>query len=422
MDNELNDILESIRNGETKKEYDEIKLPEIKNEPLKAEGSKVEVKPVFELTELEATPEKKEELEPPKPSKKEKAEKPEMKAMQKEEKTEKKTFLEPPKPSVKEEKAESEDELLWIASDEKAKEIKKNDFSADKVKNLSKKLFTKASAIKLGVAALIVVMIFASIKIAQFAKVAYLKPYEEKYKITYPVGIKKSYCDEYGKNPSLAGTLEIEDTNTKENLYSKPKGAQARLEKGSDINTSQHFRAAALSSEKCDLEKYYSTAKAYKKASKKMKLTTIYGDVEEYTIVAAYYTNTKAKDDNGYIFPYNVWGNMTEKSFPIYQDRIGTRSLYKTGYEIQYNDYCFTVSVDSDIMKDFRFVVLGVKADKKIKDSIKVTKNDKIRYPQAYCDKLGIRNIYHLASDWYPEIYDPQNKGKTIQLSVKDFE
>lgn len=419
-DYELDDILLSIKGkDEGEQKYDEIKLPKIEKKIVEEQPLPEPPKPTAD-SEREANsqtaedtnkinrelPEDIEELAPPKPLNTETADS---------------------------NSEESEKELLWIEpkAEKKAenKEKFKLSFSQIKsnfknafiphLKNSLKSFFTKQVLTVIGIVALVIAVAFAGFGAVKLAGSMRLKPYEEKYKVEYPSKIKKEFLDSYGKNPTLEGEITISDTNTAALVYSKPKSDEALLEKGSDLLNRQHFNAVSLSSKSCDLEKYYSTAKAYVKASQFIEIKNIYGKKEKYQIVSAFYTNTNPKDDNGYVFPYNLWGNLTAKSFPQYQDRINTRSLYNTGREILFDDYCLTVSVDSSIMKDFRFVVVAVKANDKTKKITKTEKNEAIHYPQAYCDKLKIHNKYHLAGKWYPEIV--LDNGKTKQLTIEDF-
>ena len=245
----------------------------------------------------------------------------------------------------------------------------------------------------------------------------YVKKYEKKYNMPFPKGIPHEFCDLYGQNPTLAGSLDIDGKETL--LYGKPDGGGALFEKGSDINADQHYRAAALEVSDADLETLYGTGEAYTSSSQSFTFKTIHGEKQTYHIIAAYYVNTKPEDDNGYVFPYNCYGNFTSKSYNHYQDAIKRRSLYTTGYTISKDDYCMTLSVPTDIMPDFRFVVVGVRTDE-VKKITETKENKMLHYPQAYCDKLGIRNIFkQFSKPWYPEIVT--QSGDKIQLSEKDF-
>lgn len=247
----------------------------------------------------------------------------------------------------------------------------------------------------------------------------YVRKYEKKYNMTFPAGIPEEFCDLYGKNPTLAGSIVIDDYKSETPVYSEPEGSAALFEKGSDVSTPQHYRAAALSVSDADLEALYKDGDSFTSSSQTFTFKTVYGTKEKYQVIAAYYINTKPEDDNGYVFPYNCYGNFTEKSYKHYQDTIKCRSLYSTGYKIARDDYCLTLSVPTNVMPDFRFAIVGVKVDK-VNKITETKKNPLLHYPQAYCDKLGIHNIYStFFSKWYPEIVN--SDGKTVQLTEKDF-
>ena len=269
------------------------------------------------------------------------------------------------------------------------------------------------------VALALVAVVFGGIKIAQHAKTAYIRSYEKQYNVNYPDGILKEFCDEYGKDQSLAGNLTIEDTSTDVRVYSVEKAGTARLDKGSDVKEEQHIRAISLDKELADLESVYATPEGFLKASQKITFKTLFGE-EEYRVVAAYYTNTDPKDDNGYVFPYSTYGNLTAKSFHNFQDKVKNRSLYDTNYDLLAENYILSVSVPSDFMSNFRFVVVCVKTDKKFEKSQTATPNDRIHYPQIWYDKNKKDNPFYLAGKWYPEIV--LQNGKTKRLTLKDFQ
>ncbi len=286
----------------------------------------------------------------------------------------------------------------------------------------------KAKAIgfkKIGIiicAVLVVILgIFGGIKIADYAKTAYIKEYEDKYKIDFPDGILKEFCDEYGKDQSIVGSLDISDTKTEKlKVYSKYRKSNALLEKGGDIYSGQHIRAIALDDGTADIESVYSTPEGYLSASQEVTFNTIFG-TEKYQVVAAYYTNTKPEDDRDYVFPYNTYGTLTKKSFYQFQDRIRNRSLYDTGFKLLEQHYILSISAPSDFMKDFRFVIVCVKTDEDFSKIKKAEANTRIYYPQVWFDKNNQQNPFYLTGKWYPEIIVDSN-GKTKQLTAKDFE
>ncbi len=291
-----------------------------------------------------------------------------------------------------------------------------------KIKSTAKKIFTKQVAIIVGAIALVIVLAVGGVKLYQYSKVAYLKPYEEKYKIEYPVGILEQFCDAYGKNQDVAGAVSISDTKTDKYVVNAASPHAPYLEKGADIKKEQKNIAIALKSSDADLESIYSTPEGFLKSSQKVVFNSLF-EKSTYKVVSVFYTNTKAEDDSGYIFPYNLCGNMTQKSFEDYEDRIKSRRLYDTGYEITNEDYFLTLSVDSDFMKDFRFAVLCVKVDDKdFEKSSTAVPNENTHYPQVWYDKYEKVNPFRFAAKWYPELYIDEENQKTTKQSIKDFE
>lgn len=323
---------------------------------------------------------------------------------------------EKPAETPKAEEAEPAEELVWIEpkKDGKDKKPKKS------FKDISKKLFSKKVAIVLiaiiGAAALC----FGGVKVYQFAKVAYLKPYEKQYGIEYPIGIAKEFCDDYGKDQSLSGRLTIPDTQSESLVYSTEKDGVPLLEKGSSVSEEQQFRSIALSSDFSDLESVYSTPDGFLKASQEVTFKTLFEE-DRYRVIAAFYTNTDPADDKGYVFPYYCYGNMTEKSFKQYIDKIQSRRLYDTGYELTPEDSILTLSVDSDTVENFRFVIVCVKAEGFFKKSETAEPNERIHYPQKWYDLNSQENPYYLAGKWFPEIYTDAERTQKQKLTAEDF-
>ena len=272
-----------------------------------------------------------------------------------------------------------------------------------KFKDFTKKYCTKRNLTIAGAIILIPVLVFTSIKVVDFAKTAYLRPYIEKYKIEFPEGIREDMCDPYGKDQTVCGRFEVEDLNYKIYVSNILKDNRAFLENDADINKDQHFRAIRLANKDADLESLYSTDKLFLKSSQSIKFTTLFEE-EQYRVIAAYYINTNPNDDSGYVYPYNFCGNMSEKDFESFEDRVSHRTLYFTDYEYNYEDYFLSVSVPSDFMKDFRFVIVCVKTDKKgFEKCKKATPNEKIFFPQVWYDKNEEENPYRFAGKWIPK-------------------
>lgn len=268
--------------------------------------------------------------------------------------------------------------------------------------------------------AIIIGLVFAGIGIVKYAKAAYLKPYKEKYPgVEFPVGIEERFCDYYGENPTTAGYIEIEDIGLKEYILSDNNGKnpvldKANSRKGLDFNTVVYLNG------KNDLEKIYAAGKGYLAATQKISYSTLYEDYS-FNIIGAYYTNSKPEDDSGYVFPYNLTKDMTEKSLNSFTDRLYHRFLYNADAYLENsiitNDSkLITICTKTDFMPDFYFVVVGILDGSRIETA---TDNQNIHYPQAWYDKNGTENIYRFASKWYPEIM--VNTEETSKQSAEDF-
>lgn len=304
--------------------------------------------------------------------------------------------------------------------DEKKAEKKK----AKKEKSKDKKKPKKPSkkAVKKVLICIIAVLGAAGIAggafgIFRYSQSAYLKPYKEKYpKIDFPVGIQERFCDDYAKNTSMVGYIEIPDCEYKGYVLSEKASApyidSSNSIKELDYNTVIYFNEKAP-----ELEKAYSSAKAYSASTQSIKFSTLYEDYE-FTVIGAFYTNSNPADDGGYCFPYNVTKDMTAKSLNGYTDRLTHRFLYNTQYAITANDRLITLAVKSDFMPDFRFIVVGAL---NAPTQTEVKENKRVHYPQIWYDKNNQTNPYRFAENWYPEIITNEKTGETKKQSASDF-
>ena len=348
--------------------------------------------------------------------------------------------LEPPK-TRKELQAESADEpasenLEWLTPEEAAEEEKKAKKSAlpkikpavikanfktrlvPPIKRFCKKVFTRQLLLSVGSIALIAALVFGGIKLYDYSKTAYLRPYIEKYGIEYPEGIREEFCDDYGKDQTVQGRLVIEDTSTDTLVSSK---SVAKPDKGSTVLKDEHLRSISL--EKGNLETCYAAPENFVNSTQRVTFKTLFGD-EEYKVAAAYYTNINPELDNGYVFPYNAWGNMTERSFKSYLDWIKNKSAYTTGVECKYDDYYLSISTPATAEEDARFVILCVRLrdGEEFEKTTNTKTNKRVLKTQAYYDEQGEQNPFRFASHWFPEIYTNSDRTKTKQLTAKDFE
>lgn len=263
--------------------------------------------------------------------------------------------------------------------------------------------------------ALVVVAVISLIAVN--SQSAYLKPYEKKYGVDFPKGILEEMCDAYGENQSVIARLELDGREVVA-LSQKAEGYALKA-KGTSVKPNQQFKSFDVSGV-MDLEQNYSTPNAFLNSGQCLRLTTLY-EKASYKAVSAFYTNTNPKDDKGYAFPYNFYGNMTPDNFDQFRDRVCSRQLYDTGHIYSISDEIVILSADTDFMPSFKFVVVFVKVDGEFEKSTKASVNKRVHYPQVYYDKNGGANPYMLSSEWYPEIYINSSKDEVKQLKESDF-
>ena len=285
------------------------------------------------------------------------------------------------------------------------------------VKRFLGKILTRQFFLALGALVLIAALVFGGVKLYDYSKTAYLRPYIEKYGIEYPAGIREEFCDDYGKDQSTQGRLVIEDSATDTLISSK---SVAVPDKGSTVLKDQHIRSVSLS--RGNLETCYADPADFVNASQKVTFKTLFGD-EEYRVAAAYYTNINPDLDGGYVFPYNACGNMTKRSFKSYLDWVKNKSAYRTGVECRYDDYYLSINTPATAEDDARFVILCVRVreGEEFEKTTKTKENKRVLKTQAYYDERGEVNPFRFAEHWYPEVYTDAAMTKTKRLSAKDF-
>ncbi len=327
--------------------------------------------------------------------------------------------LDPPKPSVREKKEKKKKQKNNIKDKKKIQIPFKERLSA-LFKLARKKLITKQVGIILAIIVGIIAIVIAGVKIYDYSKSAYLKPYQEKYNITYPEGILEQFCDQYGKRQSTVGAISIEDNGTNLYVTNERTMGLAFAPKGTDVYSDQQFRAIEANN-LFDIESIYSTSEGFVNASQKITFNTLF-EKNEYQVIGAYYTNKIPEDDNGYVFPYNIYGNLNENSFEHFADSIKHRSLYNTGYEMTYDKNYISVYSDSDFMADFVFVIICAEIDKDFEKITNVAEKEKIHYPQVWYDAAGTDNPYIFSGHWYPEIITNPETQRSKKLTAEDYD
>lgn len=270
---------------------------------------------------------------------------------------------------------------------------------------------------------LIIAVFFAAVfgigNAIKSSKTSYIKKYEKKYTdVSFPDGIEEKYCDLYGKNPNTAGYLKIDDISLSSAVLKKTDGkGTPYLEKSATGARVDNF-VIYLNDD--SLEKYYSSVASYNNsASGFISFSDLKTDYN-FKVIGAFYTNTKASDDNGYVFPYNVTEQMESSSALEFYTMLHYRFLYDTGVSPIRSDKLVTISCPTSYHKDFRFVVVGVARD----DNKKLTASAKklVRYPQVICDEKGIRNNFASAKQWYPQIVLTAEKDNTTSTKIVQYE
>lgn len=310
------------------------------------------------------------------------------------------------------------EELEAIRAAKKEKRDRHKEKSKTVLAKIKKAVFNKKVLIALAAIIALIGIIFGIVYAVEQSKGAYLKPYEKKYPdAEFQVGMLEKYCDILGENPDTAGYLEIPDIELKTTVSSDSKKspyAEKCTEGAEQFNYVVYLNDNSL-------ENLYSSANAYNNSTGYINYSNLF---EDYTfkVAGAFYTNTKAEDDNGYIFPYNVTEKMTVKSANDYASKLTSRFLYDTGINVTRQDTVLTISCPTDYRKNFRFVVVAVLRDD-AETKVKANEKDSINYPKVIFDELKKDNPYKFATKWYPEINitDSEGNEKAIQKSIDDY-
>ena len=134
-----------------------------------------------------------------------------------------------------------------------------------------------------------------------------------------------------------------------------------------------------------------------------ISLSTLYGDYN-FKIYAVFITNSKADDDNGYLFNY-IFNHLTsDEAFESYIQAVDERKLYDTGVDIKPGDKLLTLSTCTYEFEDARLVVLArmVRDGESPVSHGKVTVNENPRYPAKWYETKKIDNPFEDAEKWYP--------------------
>lgn len=313
------------------------------------------------------------------------------------------------KPNSEENEEKKEKKPKKSAEEIEAQKAKRK----ERLQKVKKAVFSKKVVITV-IAILLAVALFFGIRFAvSYSQTAYLNPYRSAYPdVEFPNGILEKYCDDFGKNPDTVGYIEISETKINQRITTRE--SQPLTE-----NAVRYAYVTYLDTN--ELEGLYKNADAYNSSPKGIFYSDLCTDFN-FQVVGAFYTNTKAEDDDGYIFPYNVTEKMTLESANQYLDRIKSRLLYNVeGLELTRQDTLLIISCPTDYKDGYRFVVV-CKAVDSVNNELTATDNEKA-HKTASEYKNSSDNPYRFSSKWYPEIIitDENGNESTVKKTIEDY-
>lgn len=314
-----------------------------------------------------------------------------------------------------------------LTPEEKQEILEKKQEKKEKIKKRLTEI-RKAVINKKTVTAFVAVILVAAVGVGGFfgirayneaAKVAYLKPYQEKYPdVDFPIGIMEKYCDMFGENPQSTGFLKIDDIDLSSPVYNEKSGSYPMSRDCAEGAEQGNF---VIYLKDNSIENCYKDIESYNKSSGFITFSDLYQDYT-FRVVGAFYTNTLPEDDNGYIFPYNVAEKMTSESSKEYVSRLNGSFLYSTGITLTRQDKLIVLSCDTDFHDNFKFVVVGVQTDNTDNKPVAEEKSS-VHYPQVIHDEQGTDNPFRFAGEWYPEIIvkDKDGNESTVKQTIDDY-
>ncbi|MFA5657987.1 MAG: class B sortase [Oscillospiraceae bacterium] len=112
-----------------------------------------------------------------------------------------------------------------------------------------------------------------------------------------------------------------------------------------------------------------------------------------YVIVACFYANTVASDDNGTVFSYHNYQNFgTQADFNYWKENVKKRSWYNEAIDYNIDDKYITLSTCTNMLNEGRIVVIAreVRSGETINTN-NIAVNPSIYFPQDWYDKYGDR-------------------------------
>lgn len=248
----------------------------------------------------------------------------------------------------------------------------------------------------------------------------------------YPAGMLAKYTQLYDQNPDIAGWISIKalDINLpivkataeeealdgknnsfylRRNFYKKSNEYgvpffDSRIEDLTSLprNTVVYGHNMHYDNLIFGLLENYREIEGYKSAPV-IECNTIYGDYK-WKVYAVFFTGSLASHDNGYMFSYNFL-DISDEKFEGYIEEINKRRLYDTGVDINTSDKILTLSTCAYDFDGERLVVVARMVREGESDQVdtsKVTKNNNVKYPQAWYDANHKENPFKGQNSWQP--------------------
>lgn len=240
--------------------------------------------------------------------------------------------------------------------------------------------------------------------------------------VEFPQGMNLKYAYLYAINPELVGWIKIDGTNLdvqvvqskdnekylKTDFYGKKSRYgcpyldfrnDAKYLNDNNVVYGHHMSDGLMFS---ILDKY-KTVEGYKE-SPIIQYDTLY-QTYYFKVFAAFVSNGRPEDDNGYLFNYTVTDFSSDDKFMSFIQEIQKRSIFNTNISVLPDDKILTLSTCSYEFPKARLVIVArlcrENEDKNV-DTSEVTINPAPRYPQAWYDAKGRANPYKDDTNWTP--------------------
>lgn len=128
------------------------------------------------------------------------------------------------------------------------------------------------------------------------------------------------------------------------------------------------------------------------KNNSEIKFTNPYVNYN-YKIFGVIISTDNPKLDNGNVFNYSQSVFSNEMDFLTYIANVKQRSIFKTNFDIDYNDEIITLVTDTTGFDDAKIIIVAVKTNSKT-GNVVYTANPSPRYPQIWYDNNGTANPF----------------------------